>query len=236
MDDLVRIEPTRGRVTTSHGEVAVLEIELGGCPRGLVLLLGDTKGLGHEASETMNRLAEHGYETLAACVPARGFGDLVGVLIDRAKNRGWAAEQVAILGVGVGGRGALMAAMAEEVAAAVSVSPTFGSVSDAVAAEPLPDLVDVLRTPWLGLFGEHDAAVGPEELVELRSVLDARSDVFSRVVRYPGVGRDFHERSADGVSYAASYDGWQRVIEWLDARVAPRLTPLAMAWRDRHAG
>lgn len=236
MDDLVRIDPAKGSLTTSQGEVAVLEIELGGCPRGLVLLLCDAQGLGHEASETMNRLAEQGYETLAAGVPMAGVGELVGVMIDRGKSRGWVAEQIAILGVGVGGRAALSAATDVELAAAVSVSPTSDSLAGPVAAEPLPDIVDVLRTPWLGLFGEHDAAVATEELEALRFKLDARSDVFSQVVRYPGVGRDFHEQSADGVSYAASYDGWQRVMEWLNARVAPRLTPLAIAWRDRHAG
>ena len=51
-----------------------------------------------------------------------------------------------------------------------------------------------------------------------------------RRVRYYGLagkGRDFYDRTEDGVSYAASYDGWQRTVEWLNARVAPMLTPLA---------
>ena len=63
----------------------------------------------------------------------------------------------------------------------------------------------------------------------------AAGSSYSQVVTYPGVGEDFHRRSENGISFAASYDGWQRTVEWLLARVASRLTPLAQAWRDREA-
>jgi dienelactone hydrolase len=91
----------------------------------------------------------------------------------------------------------------------------------------------VLKAPWLGLFGGLDRRAGAAETDELSRRLRACGDVFSQVVRYADVGAEFHRQSSDGLTYAASYDAWQRVFEWFDARVAPRLTPLALAWRER---
>jgi dienelactone hydrolase len=212
MSDLLRIQPTR----TSLADMDVLEITLGGVPRGLVILLLDETATGHEAEETMNHLAEHGYETLCTLSPS------FDPLLARALARGWTTEQTAVVGVGpFGGRVALAAAVSTQLAAVVSLSPALDL-----------DATNV-RSPWLGLFGERD--VTPAEVSALAARLYASSDIFTQVVRYPGVGRDFYRRTSDGVAYAASYDGWQRVLEWLDARVAPRLTPLAQAWRE-HKG
>ncbi len=231
-DDLLRIRPQSLSLATGAGPVDAFEIELGGVPRGLVVLLVDDPA-GLDAFEIMNRFAEHGYETLS--VPGGAAAAGWPSVASRATSRGWTAEQTAVVGIGAGGRVALGLAASYGLGAAVSVSPPLTSAltsADASADGP-PEQVGAVRTPWLGLFGEDDPAAPAGQTSRLAARLRAGSDVFTRVVRYPGVGRDFYRENADGLSYAASYDGWQRVLEWLDARVAPRLTPLAEAWRQR---
>lgn len=220
MNDVIRIEPTR----TTIGSLSALEIALPGTPHGIVLLLCDDGALERDATARMNELAEDGYDTLAVEVGTEVLDAFPG-LLRRAAARGWELEQVAVVGIGSGGLAALIAAAHHELAAAVSFSaPLRGT--------PVPG--GPLRTPWLGMFGAEDVAAPGDDVRALVKAVDA-SDIFTEVVRYPRVGPDFHARLDDGVNYAASYDGWQRAVEWLNARVAPRLSPLAVAWRSRQA-
>jgi carboxymethylenebutenolidase len=225
VSDLILIQPTRTMLTATRDDVHVLEIRLGGAPRGLVVLVigPDTPEI--DVVEAMNHLAGDGFESIAAAV---GPGGLADALLARAADRGWEPEQTGVVGIGAGGDLALELARTRLLGAVVSLSPT-PDLAD-VAARP------VLRTPWLGLFGEHAGDLTRREVGALGLALEAGSDVFSQVVVYPGVGSDFHRRSEDGISFAASYDGWQRVAEWLLARVAARPTPLALAWRERTTG
>lgn len=220
MSDVILIEPTRTELADG---VPALEIRLGGTQRGLIVVLTDEATPEVEVIEAMNTFAMEGFESLALQVSPS-----VEMLAEaRAKMCGWSAEQIGIVGIGAGGTLALGMARRRQFGAAVSLSPAPDVA--AVAAAP------ALSTPWLGLFGADAGDVTTTELVRLQKVLDEGSDVFSRVVVYPGVGADFHRRTEDGISFSASYDGWQRTIEWLLARVAARLTPFAASWRDRQS-
>lgn len=221
MSDVILIKPTRCELT---GGVTGLEIRLGGTPRGLVVLLSDTEVPEAEVVAAMNRWAIEGYESLALTAA----GDPTATALARASERGWAPEQIGVVGIGAGGTVALDLARRHQVGAVVSVSAA--PRADEVASDPF------LRTPWLGLFGEHADDITAAERRRIEHALRDGSDVYSQVVVYPGVGSDFYRRSEDGISFAASYDGWQRATEWLNARVAARLTPLALAWRARRAG
>ena len=222
MSELVMIEPRRCEIAEG---VPALEIWLGGTPRGLVVLLTDATSPEGEVVEAMNNLAAEGFESLALRA-----GDGVETLVEpRARVRGWRAEQIGVVGIGHGGTIALSMARQREVGAVVSISPALDQEAvDEVVASPR------LCTPLLVMLGAQDPAVPAAAPARLRAALDAGSDVFSRVVEYPGVGADFYRRSEDGISFAASYDSWQRTVEWLLARVASRLTPLAEAWRALH--
>jgi dienelactone hydrolase len=219
MSDAILIQPQRTELAEG---VLALEIRLGGTQRGLVIVLSDDQTPEVEVIEAMNAFAGEGFESLAMVT-----GDGVEALADaRARAYGWWPEQIGVVGIGAGATLALDLARRRRLGAVVSLSP-------------VPDLVDVsasprLLTPWLGLFGAEAEDLSARDAARLRDVLDRGSDVYSQVVVYPGVGADFHRRTEDGVSFAASYDGWQRTTEWLLARVASRLTPLAQAWRDRH--
>ncbi|KRF19758.1 hypothetical protein ASG90_20215 [Nocardioides sp. Soil797] len=224
MNDVILIDPLRSTVETAAGPLPTLEISLPGTPHGIVLLFCESGTLERDATERMNELAADGYDTLAV-ETSDPVLDVVPSLLQRAAARGWSSEQVAVVGIGTGGRAALLVAATHELAAAVSLSaPLHG--------DPVPDRP--VRTPWLGMFGADDAAAPADDVRRLAATVGA-SDVFIEVVRYPAVGPDFHALVDDGVNYAASFDAWQRTTEWLNARVAPRLSPLAVAWRSRQA-
>ncbi|MET8427909.1 dienelactone hydrolase family protein [Nocardia sp. NPDC004860] len=229
MNDTVLIPPARSTVAVATATVPVLEISLGSIPQGFVLVLCDRGGLDRDADVVMNLLAEHGYESLAVeAGPARVRPEL---LVECAAERGWADEQIGMVGLGSGGRAVLSAAAEFRFGAAVSMSPTVDPDTGSPAS--LADFEGAMRTPWLGLFGAVDPDVAIADVDALANRLRTGSEVFTHTVIYPGVGRDFYRGGSTGLGYAASYDGWQRTIEWLVARVAPRLTPRAERWSRR---
>jgi carboxymethylenebutenolidase len=215
-----RIVPSTGEIESPRGALRVAEIRLGGVPRGAAIVLCDAGALDRDAADAMNGLAEHGYESIAADLTRTGpvtdddaLRD-VGLVLDHLGERGWSAEQIGLVGYGFGGGIALLAAAEFGLGAAVSVAPVG-------APEPLP-----VRTPWLGIFGDG----GPWSLGE---TLASRSPVYTELVSYPGVTGEFYRGSSEAPAHAASFDSWQRTVEWLNLRVVPRLTPLAEAWRMR---
>jgi carboxymethylenebutenolidase len=237
MDDMPRIEPRCARMHLSSGSNRVAEIELGGVPRGAVIVVSEAGRLELEAFDAMNTFAAHGYVSVAAdlAVPAKGTRpadrDLlcdVGALLERLAGRGWASEQVGIVGSGLGGRVALLAAAEFPLGGAVSFSP------EGVTAEGLRDPAPV-RTPWLGLFGGRDRGTPLEAIVRLRDRLETRSPAHVEIVSYPLADGHFHRGGAATSVHTAYFDGWQRAVEWLNLRVVPRPTPLAQRWAQRVA-
>ncbi|HEY5855683.1 MAG TPA: dienelactone hydrolase family protein [Aldersonia sp.] len=227
------IRPTRSLLGLDDGELPVLEITLGGTPRGIVLVACDGGSATADASEIMNRLAEHGYESIAATVAPDESQPAVRELFARAADRGWTPEQTGMVGCGSGGRVALDAASTQPFGAAVSLSATGTPdhpVQNSISASEFEGRI---ATPWLGLFGSDDPDLPAGRVRELEAALDRGTDVHTMTMRYPGVGREFYRHGEDGLGYGAWYDGWQRTVEWLNARIAPRLTPLAQQWRQR---
>ncbi|MEO7944447.1 MAG: dienelactone hydrolase family protein, partial [Marmoricola sp.] len=133
------------------------------------------------------------------------------------------------------GRLALLASARFGLGAAVSVSPTAMTAGDEHLSPAICALASEVRTPWLGMLGEDDPAAPATACDELDTALRVDSPVYTQLVRYPGVGDDFYRPSSESLEIAASYDYWQRTIEWLNLRVQPRLTPLAIAWNERQA-
>ncbi|MDX2675077.1 dienelactone hydrolase family protein [Streptomyces sp. NY05-11A] len=236
-----RIEPTIERASFSRGSgrsLPVARIELGGVPRGTVIVLCDAGGLERDAAGIMSGLAEHGYESLAVDLSSTEvisdrevLGD-VAVLLGRFGERGWSPEQMGLVGYGVGARAALLAAAEFELGAAVSVAPSGPPGTPADAPPSLSRAARPVRTPWLGLFGQEDPGARPEALDLLREHL-RDSPAYTQVVTYPGVARDFYRDARETLAHAATFDAWQRTLEWLELRVVPRPTPLAEEWQKR---
>jgi carboxymethylenebutenolidase len=229
-EELVRIEPVRSQLTVGSVEIGMSEIRLPGVPRGMVLLLLPPDGLDDEAPELMNRLAAHGYESMA--VEAEAPSGTVKTLFEQAAERGWTTEQLGVVGVREGAELALRAAMELPIGAAVSISPRLTSYSDEPGGPGrLEAMARALRAPWLCLVGGSDPAAPGPVVRSLAAALDEQAPVHGAVVSYPAAGPGFHRELGNGRSYDASYDAWERTVEWLGARVVPRLTPRAAAWR-----
>jgi len=240
MTSAVRIRPRVDAVDSELGPVSIAQLDLGGIPRGAVLLLGSGGAFESEAAQHLNELAAHGYEGVAADLDAVDGTDeqlvgVVGSLLDHLRRRDWQSEQIGLIGYGLGGRLALLASARFGLGAAVSVSPTDMTAGDQHLSPAVGALAPVVRTPWLGMLGEDDPAVPAATCEELDTALRLESPVYTQLVRYPGVGDTFYRPSSESIEIAASYDHWQRTIEWLNLRVQPRLTPLAIAWHERHA-
>lgn len=228
-DVVVRLVPERRRRDVPGGGLASAEIRLPGVPRGAVIVLCEAGGLNHGADEVMNRLAEHGYESVA--VDLAGLEDAaalraVRALVAHLRDWGWQPEQLGLLGYRDGGRSALLAAGELELGAAISVCAT-GLSSE--ATDGLIRAARRVRTSWLGIFGADDPHA-PAGLLDHVRELAASSEQYAEVVVYPGVDGTFYRGLADPLAYAASFDSWQRTAEWLNVRVVPRTPPLMDLW------
>lgn len=233
----VRIQPLRAELPGDGGVLGIAELRLGGVPRGAVILLNGPDSTASETVEAMNGLAEHGYESIAHHVGDRRVTDDqalrdVGVLIAQLGERGWSPEQIGVVGYELGGRIALLAASEYLLGAAISVNPT--DIAALVELDSRSRVANLrgLRTAWLGMFGGRDARTASTSVTRLARTV-ALSPVYTQVVSYPGVADDFYRNSREVAAHAASFDSWQRILEWLNARVVPRPTPLAETWRGR---
>lgn len=231
MTDTIKIRPAVTHIVTAHGTSAVSEVHLGGAPRGAVIILGGRHSRRIDSAEIMNALAEHGYESVYAPAPdsstdhgeespsAVTAEDLVAHLV----QRDWSREQIGVLGFGQAGVAALQAAAEQDYGAAISVCP------DAGISATTTWLSDV-RTPWLAIFSD----LGPlrEAVTDATERQHRSSSAFTQVVEYRGCRPDFYWDPKGSTEYAASFDARQRIVEWLNLRVA-RPTARPAMWRRR---
>lgn len=227
----VRIDPEVSRVVVAGTPVEVHELLLGGVPRGAAVVVAGPDGLSEiEAVDTMNSLAQHGYESLLARPADDAAEDdvdraVVHHLVDRLAARGWTHEQTGVIGYGRGARAALVA----------GADTTFGAAIS-IPRDPrvllTPDRITGLCTPWLGLvgLGPHREPTG--ELAVYRDEMRTASSEHTSLIGYPGVAHCLRD-STDALEHQAAFDAWQRTAEWMNIHVVPRPTPLAKAWRAR---
>lgn len=227
MSSDVRIDPEVSTTTVASAPARILSLLLGGVPRGAAAVVVGADGpdeLG--AVETMNALAQHGYESvLALGVTAEQGADAVAHLVARLAERGWEDEQIAVIGYGQPARAALEAAADRAYGAAVSVPRDPRQLLD-------PEPVTAVSTAWLGMVGTGDRRELSGELASYGEDLRTGAAEHTRLVGYPGTEHCLRD-STDPLEHAASFDSWQRTAEWLDIHVAPRPTPFALAWRAR---
>lgn len=240
MQSVVRITPNRDQLAHASGSVEVAQIALGGVPRGAALVLCSARQRSGEDAHVLNELAMHGYEGIAATVDGtEGLDTLLSIverMMERLARRGWHPGQVGVVGYECPIRLAARVGAEAGFGALATVSPT-GLVEDGTdgLARDLPALVSAVVTPWLIMVGSSDPSAPAGALASLAQVLDERAGKYAQVIRFPGVAGDYYQRSIESLELAASFDYWQRTLEWLNAQVEPRPTPLAQAWRDRQA-
>lgn len=239
MQSVVRITPQRDQLSHARGSVEVAQIALGGVPRGAALVLCSPRQRDGEDALVLNELAMHGYEGIAATVDGTEALDahesIVERMMERLDQRGWHPGQVGVVAYECPIRLAARVGARVGFGALITISPT-GLVEDGTdrLAPDLPALVSGIVTPWLIMAGSSDPFAPVGALTSLAQVLDEHAGKYAQVVRFPGVAGDYYQRSIESLELAASFDYWQRTLEWLNAQVEPRPTPLAQAWRDRH--
>ena len=240
MSPAVWITPESDHLETVLGTVAIAQVDLGGVPRGAVLVISADGDVEYEVAQILNDLAVHGYETIAAdLTPMQGTDDalieVVAELVRHLGKRGWQSDQIGVIGYGRGGRLALLASSQVGLGAAVSISPSSLFTSDGRLSAEFTQLAATVRTPWLGMYGARDPAMPDAACVEMDRTLRRVAPAYTQLVQYPGVGGNFYRKSSESLEIAASYDYWQRTVEWLNHYVVPRPTPLAEAWRHRQS-
>jgi carboxymethylenebutenolidase len=134
---------------------------------------------------------------------------------------GFTDDRIGIVGFCFGGRVAFLVAARRSLGASVTF---YGG--GIVAKSPLgfDSLVDegaTLETPWLGLFGDLDKGIPPEDVEQLRTVVDAANPVPHDIVRYPNADHGFHcDGRPDVFNPDAAKDAWGRALAWFDQYVA----------------
>ena len=143
----------------------------------------------------------------------------VGAAVAHLHEQGFADESIGIVGFCWGGRVSFLASLELALGAAVGfygggiVSPRFRGLP------PLVERADELKTPWLGLFGDLDAAIPVADVETLRARL-AELDVPTEVVRYPTAEHGFHSDTRPSFNADAARDAWARTLAWLAEHLA----------------
>jgi carboxymethylenebutenolidase len=118
-----------------------------------------------------------------------------------------------IVGFCMGGSIALIAASEEPFGAAVTFYGR-GIVDGRFGFRPLGELAPMLRSPWLGLYGDQDPSIPVDEVESLR-VAAAAAHVPTMVIRYAEAGHGFHCDTRPEVYHeAAAKDAWTKTVDW----------------------
>lgn len=140
--------------------------------------------------------------------------DLV-ALFANLRESGYPDARTCVVGFCMGGTVSLYAATLRPLAAAV----TFyggGILEGRFGLPALVDLAPSLSAPWLGLYGDKDQSIPPDQVEQLRAAV-AGAPVETEIVRYPDAGHGFHCDARPGhFSPEAAQDAWRRALGWME--------------------
>jgi len=211
----------------------------------VVLVISEIFGVHEYIADVARRFAQAGYCAIAPELFARQgdpseyaqLSKLQSEVIDKvpdhqvlsdldacvlwAKNQGFDVDRLAINGFCWGGRIAwLYAAQQEKLkAAAVWYGRLQGTQTPNTPKHPL-DLMQGLRAPVLGLYGDKDPSIALESIQRMQEKLQilgragVKSAQSSRFVIYPGVGHAFHADYRSSYDQGAAADAWQQTLAW----------------------
>jgi carboxymethylenebutenolidase len=229
-------------LSTAEGAMPAVLVEPPYAPRGAVVVVQEAFGLNDHIISITERLAEAGYVAIAPALfhrlgsPTAPYDDFAAVIpaitslteagitmdIDAAlaelNGRGFSANQIGIVGFCMGGAIALHTATRGVVGAAV----TFyggGVTTGRFGLEPLVDLAEGLRAPWLGLYGDLDGSIPVDQVEELR-LRAAAAAVPTQIVRYEDAGHGFNCDVRADYEPAAADDAWARCLSWFEVSLA----------------
>jgi carboxymethylenebutenolidase len=216
-------------------------------PAGGVVVVSEAYGLTSHIRAICGRLASAGYVAVAPALfhrmgaPVLGYDELnramsllshlradeirsdVAASLRHLCELGIAASGQGIVGFCMGGSISLVMATEADIGAAV----TFygGGVTRGRFGFPaLADAAPSLRVPWLGLFGDQDHTIPPDQVETLRAQA-AQAPVPTEVIRYPGAGHGFNCNDRASFVPDAAADAWSHTLRWLRLHLDPAAVP-----------
>ncbi|QNM96136.1 dienelactone hydrolase family protein [Chitinimonas koreensis] len=227
------------RIPVEGGEVAAYRaMPAGKGPFPIVLVVQEIFGVHEHIRDVCRRLAKQGYLAVATELYARQ-GDVsklaeikdimekvvskvpdAQVLDDLDRTAAWAgahggdSDRLAITGFCWGGRITwLYSAHNPRVKAGVAwYGRLVGQPSATTPRHPI-DVVDQLKAPVLGLYGDADNGIPNDTVEKMRSALKAAGKP-SEIVLFHGVGHAFNADYRPSYRRDAALDGWQRMLAW----------------------
>jgi carboxymethylenebutenolidase len=209
--------------------------------RSAVLVAQEAFGVNDHIRDVCRRLAGEGHAALAPQLYHRTGRNVVidygnfeaartylneltnaGIEIDVRASVGFLRQEPAVgaspvsaIGFCVGGFVAFLAACRTDVDASVCFYGG-GIVRARPGAKmaPLLEEADGIRCPLLGLFGEEDASIPPEDVAAIRDRL-ATLGKKAEIVTYPGAGHGFFCDQRSSYRPDAAKDAWRRTLAWL---------------------
>ena len=165
-----------------------------------------------------------GYDDFAAVMPlmqelsAPGIGMDVSAALEYLETAGYSAVKCGVVGFCMGGTVAFHTGVEHRLGAAV----TFyggGVVEGRFGFDAMADRAPSLQTPWLGLFGDLDKGIPPDQVEALRTAA-AKAAVATEVVRYPDAEHGFNCNDRPAVyNPAVAADAWGRTLAWFDTHI-----------------
>jgi carboxymethylenebutenolidase len=218
------------------GPVPADEVIPDGVVRGALIVVQEAFGVNEHIIDVCSRFAEVGYHAIAphlyhrdgvsalpyqldlalphmAALTADGIRVDLGAAREHLATQGFAMSATGIVGFCMGGSIALIAASEEPFGAAVTFYGR-GIVEGRFGFRPLGELAPMLRSPWLGLYGDQDPSIPVDEVEALR-VAAAAAHVPTLVIRYAQAGHGFHCDARSEVYHeAAAKDAWTKTVDW----------------------
>ena len=219
------------------GQVPASEVIPDGAVRGAVVVVQEAFGVNDHIVDVCSRFASVGYRTVAphlfhrdgvnalpydmepalahmANLTADGIrADLLATR-EHLAGQGFPWARTGIVGFCMGGSIACAAAAEDAYGAAVTFYGS-GVNKGRFGFRPLVELAPLLRSPWLGLYGDLDGGIPIEQVEALRSAA-ATARVPTTVVRYAEAGHGFHcDARPANYHEASAKDAWVRTLDWL---------------------
>jgi crotonobetainyl-CoA:carnitine CoA-transferase CaiB-like acyl-CoA transferase/dienelactone hydrolase len=246
-DGVIRIARPEQKASSSRSNrlesvpMKFFEAKPQGEAKGAVIVIQEAFGITDHIKTICHRLAAEGYFAVAPHLfhrtgdPVIGYDKMQEVMPHISKlNRadieadlkttlghlsvaGFSGKQVAIIGFCMGGTISFHAGAEWALGAAV----TFYGGGIAQGRFGLPAMVEqapLLKTPWLGEFGDLDQSIPVTEVKALREAA-AKAAVPTDVDRYPEADHGFHCNDRNSFHEASSKVAWARAVQFLNEHV-----------------
>jgi carboxymethylenebutenolidase len=210
--------------------------------RGAVIVLQEAFGVNDHIVDVCQRFAAVGYRAVAphlfhrdgvnalpydievalphmANLTADGIRTDLSAVHEHLAAQGLSLSLTGIAGFCMGGSITCAVAAEDAYGAAVTFYGS-GMHKGRFGFRPLVELAPLLRSPWLGLYGDLDPGIPVDQVEDLRSAA-ATAHVPTAVVRYAAAGHGFHcdARPANYHEVSAN-DAWVRTLDWFERYLA----------------